>query len=1255
MNSSHTKRRAQRLPILLVLAACAPAPDLAGGAELLSRPLAAARGRADASADAGPRFERLAPERCGIELANLFDWDNERRHLYPHGTAGGGVAAGDIDGDGLPELFFTSQVGRDRLYRNLGGLRFEDVSDAAGISAEVRWGAGAVFADVEGDGDLDLFVCNHDDPNQLYLNRGDGTFVESAARLGLDFAGASVMGGFADHDLDGDLDLFVVTNRIYPGPGADTPRTLQVGGRVRLAPGQEERFALQERLIDGEIEKHIVKAGQRDLLYRNDDGRFTEVGAAAGIDGFEPGLSATWWDFDDDGHPDLYVANDFWDPDRLYHNQGDGTFRDVLVERVPHTPWFSMGADFADLDGDGLQDLLVADMAPTTHFMSKLMMGDMGDSRWFLESAEPRQYMHNALLLGTGTGRFREVAFLAGLANTDWTWSVKLADLDDDGLTDAFFTNGTANQSFDPDLTRELRELELRQDHRMLFEPLERRAEQWALYRTRPVRRERNLAFQNRGDLQFEDVSRAWGLDLEGISFGAVCVDLDRDGDLDIAQNNVGGPVSVHANRGTLAHRLLVSVRTMGANHFGIGSRVRVTTESGTQTGQLFTTRGYQSADEPVLHFGLGADDRVRELTVELGAGERHVFRDLAADRHYTVLLPEPSDAPAAPREPSSPARFRERAGEIGLGGALSIERPFDDYRRQPLLPARLSRLGPGLAWGDVDGDGRDDLFVGGAAGRAGSLYLAGPEGFELAPGPWDEDGEHEDLSCVWFDLDSDGDLDLFVASGGVECEPAAAVLRDRLYLNDGEGRFARAGDDLLPDARESSHAAVAGDFDGDGDLDLFVGARSVPGRYPLTPRSRLLRNDAGRLVDVTEVLAPGLAQVGMVTSALWSDVDDDGRVDLLVALDWGPLSLWRNSGDGLVDDSARAGLAERRGWWRSVTSADVDGDGRLDYVLGNAGLNTRYDASPERPILLYRGDFEASGGAHLVEAKTGSAGRLPVRGLSCSSGAMPFLGEKFPTYRAFAGSSLEEIYTPDLLGDALELSVTELASGVLLNRSRVGAPAFEWQPLPRLAQASPVYGVLACELDGDGVTDIFCAQNFFHREPETGRWDGGLGAFLTGDGAGNLRALRDNLGLVIAGDSTAACVADWNGDGRPDVCVGQNGGRLLAFENGGGPGAFLALRLVGPAGNPTCVGARVALGRDDGRRQIAEVCGGGGCLSQSSATLFFGMPAAGEGSARLGVIWPNGSETQHEAAPGTATMVLTMPSIDRAGNRAQR
>ncbi|MDP6762026.1 MAG: FG-GAP-like repeat-containing protein [Planctomycetota bacterium] len=1224
----------------------------AAAAELVWRPLVAPAPREGG----GPRFELLDPAACGVEFANRFDWDHPRRHLYPHGTAGGGVAAGDVDGDGLPELFFTSQVGRDRLYKNLGGLRFADASDEAGLSPQVRWGAGAVFADVEGDGDLDLFVCNHDAPNQLYRNLGDGTFEECGAALGLDFLGASVMGGFADYDLDGDLDLFVVTNRLYPGPAADAPRTLTVEGEVRLAAGQEESFAIQQRRIDGEVQRHIVKAGQRDRLYRNDGGRFTEVGAAAGIAGFEPGLSATWWDFDADGFADLYVANDFWDADRLYHNQGDGTFRDVLGERVPHTPWFSMGADFADLDGDGRQDLLVADMAPTTHFMSKLMMGDMGDSRWFLESAEPPQYMRNALFLGSPTGRFVEAAFLAGLASSDWTWSVKLADLDDDGRTDAFFTNGTANHSFDPDLTRELGDLELRQDHRLLFDPVERRAEQWALYRTRGVRAERNLAFRNGADLEFEDVSAAWGLDLEGLSFGAVCADLDRDGDLDLVLNNTGGPASVHANRGTDGRRLLVEVRSPDRNRFGIGSRVSVTTAAGTQSAQLFTTRGYQSADEPVVHFGLGEAERVAELTVETGLGQRFVFSDLAVDRRYTVRLPvAASEGPARPAVTGAPraGRFRERAAALGLGSASSVERPFDDYARQPLLPARLSRLGPGLAWGDADGDGRDDLFVGGAAGRGGGLFLARDQGFERAEGPWDADGECEDLACVWFDLDADGDLDLFVASGGVECEPGDALLRDRVYRNGGDGLFERASGDVVPDARESSHTAVCGDVDGDGDLDLFVGARSVPGRYPLAPRSRLLRNDGGRLVDATDELAPGLAGVGMVTAALFSDVDGDGRTDLLVAVDWGPVTLWRSTSGGLVDETARAGLGARRGWWRSVSGADLDADGRLDLVVGNAGLNTRYHASPEEPVLLYRGDFGEEDGEHLVEAKTTGKGRLPVRGLSCSSGAMPFLGERFPTYRAFAGSSLEEIYTASGLDGALELSADELRSGVWLNRSTPGEPAFEWRPLPRRAQVSPVYGVVACELDGDGTTDLFCAQNFFHREPETGRWDGGQGALLLGDGSGGLAAATDPLGLVVAGDGTAATVADWNGDGRPDVCVGQNGGPLLAFEHGADEGVFLAVRLAGPPGNPTCVGARVVLERADGSRQSAEVGAGGGCLSQSSPTLFFGAP--GEGPARLSVRWPDGGETAHDVATAGSTMWLTMPTSDSTGDRDGR
>ncbi|MCH8006978.1 MAG: VCBS repeat-containing protein [Planctomycetes bacterium] len=1213
-----------------------PVSPASGDGGIQSWPLAAA------GASQGPLFERLGPDHTGVDFLNSFEWEHPRKHLYQHGYAGGGVCIGDYDADNRPDIYLVSQTGSDRLYRNLGGFRFEDVTDAAGLDRRVRWGTGAVFVDIDNDGDLDLYVCNYDAANLLYVNRGDGTFQEAAARYGLAFRGASVMAGFADYDADGDLDMYLLTNRLYPGPVADQPKTIRAGGRIAIAPGLEEAFAIQRRRVQGRLEQFVIKAGQRDRLYRNEgDGTFTDVSAEAGIAGNHPGLSATWWDYDDDTLPDLYVCNDFWDADRLYHNNGDGTFTDVLEQAVPHTPWFSMGSDLADINNDGRIDFLAADMSATSHYMSKIMMGDMNESRWFLETARPRQYMRNAVYLNTGTGRFMEVAYLANLASTDWTWSVKFGDLDNDGLVDLFVTNGTANHSFDPDLTRRLRELSRDQDGRRLGDPVARWQESWQLYRTKPPRREANRAYRNDGNLRFQEVSSRWGLDHLGISFGAAYGDLDRDGDLDLVVNNIDDPVSIYRNGSVTGHRVLIRLVGAASNRYGIGSTVRLETVSGRQVRYLSPTRGYMSANEPIIHFGLGQDDRITSLLVRWPSGHTQVFENLPADRFYVVT--EPS-GPPPPSPPVSPVKgaFREVAQECGLTTGSRRERLFNDYRRQPLLPARLSQLGPGLAWGDADGDGYEDLFVGGPAGQAGRLFLSNGDGSfsEAPPGPWADDGQCEDMAPLWLDVDGDGDQDLYVASGSVECEPGDPLLRDRLYLNDGSARFTLAPAGTLPDVADSTGVVIAGDYDRDGDLDLFVGGRVIPGAYPLAPESRLLRNDGGRFVDVTRSVAPGLGRVGLVTAALFSDADGDGRLDLLLTLEWGPVRYFHNRGDTFEDLTEDMGLATRTGWFNSITGADLDGDGDIDYVVMNTGLNTKYHPSPDKPARLFYGDFE--GNMRLVEAKTQEVGHLTVRGLSCLSTAMPFVWQKTPSFHQFASASAEEIFSVAGLEQAMVFEVNHLQSGVLINQGPQAG--FAYRPLPRLAQASPGYGVVATDLDGDGYTDVYCVQNFFWREPETGHWDGGLSLLMRGDGRGALEPVGPAAsGLIVPGDATGLAVCDINDDGRPDLAVAQNNDRLLIFQNQG-PGDFLAVRLAGPPGNPTGVGARVTVIATDGSTQTAEVYAGSGYLSQSAPVLYFGR---GGGPLReVRVRWPDGTETVHPLDPGTTRLTLR-PTAD--------
>ena len=650
------------------------------------------------------------------------------------------------------------------------------------------------------------------------------------------------------------------------------------------------------------------------------------------------------------------------------------------------------------------------------------------------------------------------------------------------------------------------------------------------------------------------------------------------------------------------------------------------------------------SADEPLVHFGLGGAERIERLTISWPSGVVQTLEDLPADQMYVIEEPARVAGTRDPRAAIGPT-FREAAGELGLVLDSVREAPFDDYARQPLLPARLSQLGPGMAWGDVDADGDQDLFVGGSAGRSGTLFAnAGTGSFEVAPGPWARDAASEDMSPLFVDVDGDGDLDLFVASGGIECDPGDALLRDRLYWNDGKGRFERAAPGTLADVRESSGTVVAGDFDGDLDLDLFVGARSVPGAYPTAPRSVLLLNEGGVLRDRTDELAPGLAGSGMVTSAIAADFDGDARTDLAVAYDWGPIRLWSSCEAGLCETTASAGLGERTGWWSALTAADLDADGDLDLVALNAGLNTKYSASPAKPALLYYGDLDGSGAPHLVEAKSSAAQTLPVRGLSCSADAMPMIQRRITSFDQFARAALPDIYPSEVLEAALELRATELASGVLINRSELGSGAsFEWRELPRLAQAAPGCGVVASDFDGDGNQDLFVVQNAYQREPETGRWDGGVGVLLAGTGAAAFSVVPAwQSGLVVPGDGTSLTICDLDADGRPDLVAAQNEGPLLAFLDVHGP-RRIAVAFQGAAPNTACIGARITIASGVAAGTVFELGAGGGYLSQSAPELFVSLPAD-EDEVRIEVRWPDGEHSSHRLSGDTARVVLRQP-----------
>ncbi len=1147
------------------------------------------------AAKSGPRgatlFATLPPERTGVRAFNAYDdpamwWQHYRE--FTLGAIGTGVAIGDFDGDGRPDIFVVCKTGANHLFRNLGDFHFEDVTAHAGVGGPIAteaggsaWKQGAAFADVNNDGRLDLYVCRFGAPNLLYINQGDGTFREEAAARGLALNDASSMAAFCDYDRDGWLDVYVQTN-----------------------------------VLDAERHPN----GQRDHLYHNNrDGTFTDVTKTAGIENETQGHSATWWDFDEDGWPDLYVANDFKDPDQLYHNNRDGTFTNVLSYVVPHTSHSSMGADLGDLNNDGHLDLLVADMAATTRSkdhrgMAKLRTGlTENDQR---PKAAP-QFMRNALLLGTGAGRVLEAAFLAGLDATDWTWSVRLEDLDNDGRLDAYFTNGMVRELHGTDLLARA----------MTFES---GAERIKLTKASPPLAERHLAFRNLGDLRFENVSAAWGLDHLGIGFGAAFGDLDGDGDLDLVFVSYEGEVTVCRNDSDSGHAVMIDLRGTASNRFGIGAVMRAETAAGTQVRTLTLARGYLSTSEPAVHFGLGDATSIKSLRVEWPSGRTQTFTDLAADRRYTIS--EPAEPAVLATRAASPAPLFTEVTQQAQLKLLNHERPPNPAGKEQPLPFRLNRPGPPATFADLDGDGQDDLVVGGVAGEAGQLLSNLGDGQFLAYGSsaFSDAAALADGPILALDVDADGDLDLLITKAGAQPAPP------RLLLNDGRGRFTPAPADMISPLPMSVGAAAAADFEHNGRLGVFLGGRAVPGDFPSPPQSALLASRDGRLVDVTAEFAPALATRGMVTAALWSDVDGDGWADLLVAYDWGPIACYRNVGGKKLEDvSEKLGFtAAGTGWWRSLVAADFNGDGRPDFAVGNTGLNTRYRASAAEPAVLYTHVVHDGSAPQLVEAQAEGGKYYPLSSRETLLKSFPTLARRFATAESYARATIEEIFPAATLAAATKLSATELRSGVFLSQPD---GTYRFTPLPRLAQIAPIHGMVAGDFDGDGRTDLAVVGNSYAPPPETGRFDGGVGWLLRGDGKGRFTPIPPaESGFIVPGDARALALADLNQDGWPDLFATRNNDSALLFQTRGAAGRHsFGVALRGLAGNPAAVGARLALTLADGSTQTSEIAAGSGYFSQSSAKLFFGFPDSAP-PARLKIRWPDGRETEQifTAAP---------------------
>jgi hypothetical protein len=1049
------------------------------------------------SREAPAFFELLSPRATGVTFENRLPEDtafNILNYLYYYN--GGGVAAGDLNGDGRPDLYFTANVGGNRLYLNKGNYRFEDVTERAGVGGVGGWTTGVTMADVNGDGLLDLYVSGVSylgmhGRNVLYVNRGDGTFADRTRELGLEHVGYSTQAAFFDYDVDGDLDMYLLNHSTH------TERT--IGRR----PDRNERNP---------------RAG--DKLFRNDGGRFVDVSAQAGIygglEGFGLGVVAS--DVNVDGCPDLYIANDFQEGDYLYLNNCDGTFTESIASATGHTSRFSMGVDAADMNGDGRPELVVVDMLPQREEILKTSANaeSFNVFNLKLQAGYHPQYARNTLQLNQGRGKFSDIGYLAGVFATDWSWSPLFADLDNDGRRDLFITNGIFRRPNDLDYINYVGNEAVQAS---LAKGITR--DDMSLLAKMPQVPLANYAYRNNGDLTFTDVAKAWGLAQPGFSNGAVYVDLDNSGALDLVVNNVNGPASIYRNRAREmngSHYLTVQLRGAGGNTGGIGARVVVRHGAAMQTAEQMPTRGFQSSVDPRLHFGLGASARIDSLTVIWPDRRFQTLTNVAVDRVLTLEQKDAGGRYAYDAAPTVAPLFEEATTRSGID-VRHAEQTFHDYNREPLMPHLLSREGPALAVADVNGDLLDDVFVGGAKWQPGRLYLQQPDGrfHASVQRALAADSLAEDVDASFLDANGDRHPDLVVASGGNEFWGEADALRPRLYLNDGRGNF-RRDPTALPAIFVNASCVVPGDFDGDGDVDLFLGGRVVSREYGRSPRSYLLRNEgAGRFVDVTAERAPALAEAGMVASAAWIESATPGRLDLVVTGEWMPVRVFRQERERFVDRTTESGLAGSNGWWNSVAAVDLRGTGHRDLVLGNLGLNSYIRASEKEPARLYVDDFARNGSLQQLLTFYKDGVSYPIAGRDEIVRLIPSLRSRYGSYREFGASRIDQIFGAAELAKATVLEARTFASAVALSDGKGG---FSLRPLPVEAQFAPIYASLAGDYTGDGVTDLVVGGNFFGVTPVRGRYDASRGLLLRGDGRGAFAAVpMDESGLELRGE----------------------------------------------------------------------------------------------------------------------------------------
>jgi hypothetical protein len=1067
-------------------------------------------------------FKRVPSSQSGVTFTNTVDENIDNYFdFFAYVYNGGGVGIGDINNDGLPDIYFTGNEVPNKLYLNQGNLKFKDITEAAGVAGNGKWNNGVTMADVNQDGLLDIYVCkggwNETEDqrrNLLFINQGDLTFKEQAKEFGLDESGYSIHASFFDLDNDNDLDLYV-TNR---PDSFDLPLT-QMVRQKKLSPGTS-----------------------RDRLFLNENGKFRDIATQAGIvNNFGYALSVVTSDLNNDGWTDIFVANDFAEGDYMYINQKNGTFKEQITKATNHISMYSMGTDVADINNDGFEDIYVSEMLPADYQRSKVSMPSMDVEGFYniVNAGMHKQYMHNALHLNQGDLFFSEISQLSGVAKTEWSWSCLLSDFDNDGNRDIFVANGYKRDVFDGDAQQKLQEFVQANKHKYKSpqEMLEKGFKDFInVYQPIKVK---NYLFKNTGDLKFENVSDAWGFKETSFSNGAAVADLDNDGDLELVVNNLDEEAFIYENTSASSNNYLkIKLNGPTGNTNGLGAKVTIYNQGNLQYFENKTVRGYLSSNDPSVHFGLGKAAQVDSIKVVWNNGNVNLLKETKVNQ---VIQIDYAKAGKAVPDKSKKPLFTEASSTLLTNEFIHQENDVYEYKDQVLLPHMFSRSGPFISVGDVTNDGADDFFVGGAAGQAGSLYVQnGNKLVKKSIAAFEADKAFEDMGSLLFDADKDGDNDLYVVSGGSEFAENAAQYQDRLYLNDGKGNFTKS---VLPKTKSSGSCVVAYDIDGDGDLDLFRGGQVVAGAYPKSPLSYLLINENGKFVDKTDELAPGLSTTGMVNSALWVDLNGDKKSELVVAGEWMPIKVYEIREGKLVNISEELGLQNTEGWWNKISATDLDGDGDQDLILGNLGENYKFSASVEKPFEVYAKDFDGNGTNDIFLARHYSENLLlPIRGKECTSQQMPVIAQKFPTYRSYAESDLNGILGKNM-ENAMHRKAVLFSSVMLINDNG----AFTIKRLPTEAQLSAVNGIIVYDFDKDGKKDILVAGNKFDVEVETTAADASPGAFMKGTGTLDFKPIKHfESGFYVpynVKDVQLIMV-----QGKPVILVTSNNDKLRAF-----------------------------------------------------------------------------------------------------------